>query len=240
MSEHLLFILLKSLDIFNWHYWTKTPNNNLRNFCHLNKQQTLWQREKKNRGKLQTEQQQMDSSSSKMVKFGKIHCLTFHVLTFGRCSFPGNQFGTHRTWCYLFYVSACTQILMNSFLQHLLLRKSQHDSKCSVVQASSCVSLWISILPQKALLRSDYEKLKKKENVWLFFWGNSLYIVMFYSRFLLEKQSFLSMSYWKKTKQCVFIELKDYILRSVTEERRFVSVYWIQVLLSRTLQPRSE
>lgn len=111
----------------------------------------------------------MDSSSSKMVKFGKIHCLTFHVLTFGRCSFPGNQFGTHRTWCYLFYVSACTQILMNSFLQHLLLRKSQHDSKCSVVQASSCVSLWISILPQKALLRSDYEKLKKKENVWAFF-----------------------------------------------------------------------
>lgn len=124
---------------------------------------------KKNRGKLQTEQQQMDSSSSKMVKFGKIHCLTFHVLTFGRCSFPGNQFGTHRTWCYLFYVSACTQILMNSFLQHLLLRKSQHDSKCSVVQASSCVSLWISILPQKALLQSDYEKLKKKENVWAFF-----------------------------------------------------------------------
>lgn len=111
----------------------------------------------------------MDSSSSKMVKFGKIHCLTFHVLTFGRCSFPGNQFGTHRTWCYLFYVSACTQILMNSFLQHLLLRKSQHDSKCSVVQASSCVSLWISILPQKALLQSDYEKLKKKENVWAFF-----------------------------------------------------------------------
>lgn len=47
MSEHLRFILLKSLDIFNWHYWTKTPNNNLRNFCHLNKQQTLWQREKK-------------------------------------------------------------------------------------------------------------------------------------------------------------------------------------------------
>lgn len=124
---------------------------------------------KKNRGKLQTEQQQMDSSSSKMVKFGKIHCLTFHVLTFGCCSFPGNQFGTHRTWCYLFYVSACTQILMNSFLQHLLLRKSQHDSKCSVVQASSCVSLWISILPQKALLQSDYEKLKKKENVWAFF-----------------------------------------------------------------------
>lgn len=111
----------------------------------------------------------MDSSSSKMVKFGKIHCLTFHILTFGRCSFPGNQFGTHRTWCYLFYVSACTQILMNSFLQHLLLRKSQHDSKCSVVQASSCVSLWISILPQKALLQSDYEKLKKKENVWAFF-----------------------------------------------------------------------
>lgn len=146
----------------------------------------------------------MDSSSSKMVKFGKIHCLTFHVLTFGRCSFPGNQFGTHRTWCYLFYVSACTQILMNSFLQHLLLRKSQHDSKCSVVQASSCVSLWISILPQKALLQSDYEKLKKKRMSGLFFWGSSLYIVMFYSRFLLEKQSFLSMSYWKNTKQCVY------------------------------------
>ena len=151
MEKGLLQCL--SFTFYVWIYYTimekKTPNNNLRNFCYFNKQQTLWQRKKQ---KPQTEQQQMDSSSSKMVKFGKIHCLTFHVLTFGHCSFPGNQYGAHRMWWYLFYVSACTQILMNSFLQHLLLRKSQHGSKCSVVQASRYASLWISTLPQKALL----------------------------------------------------------------------------------------
>lgn len=106
------------------------------------------------------------------------------------------------------------------------------------MQASSCVSLWISILPQKALLWSDYEKLKNRECLG-FFSEATVFTLLFYSGFLLEKQSFLSMSYWKNTKRCVFIELKDYILRSVTEERRFVSVYWIQVLLSRTLKLRS-
>lgn len=90
--------------------------------------------------------------------------------------------------------------------------------------------------PSKSTFAEWLWETKKKRECLGFFSEAAVFTLLCFTVDFFWKNNHFFQCHTERTQSSVFIELKNYILRSVTEERRFVSVYWIQVLLSRTLQ----